>query len=79
MVTIRLKRLGRKKKPFYRIVVVERRNSRAGKVLETIGHYNPVPEETELEVNRERAQYWVSKGAVVSETVRNLLAAPAGA
>ncbi|MBI2839482.1 MAG: 30S ribosomal protein S16 [Acidobacteria bacterium] len=77
MVTIRLKRLGRKKSPFYRIVVVERRNSRAGKVLETLGHYNPLPAARDMKVDRERAAHWISKGAVVSETVKTLLAAPA--
>lgn len=75
MVTIRLKRLGRKKAPFYRIVVVERRNSRAGKVLETLGHYNPAPSERDIKLNQERAAHWISKGAVLSETVKSLMAA----
>lgn len=75
MVTIRLKRLGRKKAPFYRIVVVERRNSRAGEVLETLGHYNPAPSERDVKLNRERAAHWISKGAVLSETVKSLMAA----
>jgi len=79
MVTIRLKRLGRNKKPFYRIVVVERRNSRAGRVLEILGHYNPLPEATAVVLDRERAAHWISKGAEVSETVRSLLAAPPAA
>ncbi|MEW6365562.1 MAG: 30S ribosomal protein S16 [Acidobacteriota bacterium] len=74
MVTIRLKRLGRKKTPFYRIVVVERRQSRAGRVLETLGHYDPLPATPAVELDRERATYWISKGAGVSPTVRTLLA-----
>ncbi len=75
MVTIRLKRLGRNKKPFYRIVVVERSNSRAGKVLDTLGFYNPIPAAADVKLDRDRAAYWISKGAEVSETVRSLLAA----
>lgn len=74
MVTIRLKRLGRKKSPFYRIVVVERSNSRAGRVLDTLGHYNPTPASRDVKLDRERAAYWISKGAEISETVKSLLA-----
>ena len=79
MLSMRLMRFGAAKKPFYRIVVVERRNSRAGKVLEILGHYNPLPEATAVVLDRERAAHWISKGAEVSETVRSLLTAPPAA
>lgn len=77
MVTIRLKRLGRKKTPFYRVVVVERRNSRAGRVLDTLGHYDPLPEAKQVTIDREKTQQWIARGAQLSDTVRTLLATTA--
>ena len=55
MVKIRLKRMGMKKKPFYRLVVTDSRNPRAGRFIEEIGYYNPVSEPGELKINEERA------------------------
>jgi len=70
---IRLKRLGGKHDPHFRIVVVDGRNRRDGKAIEELGHYNPTRNPVLLEVNRERALYWLGVGAQPSETVRSLL------
>lgn len=72
-VKIRLRRMGAKKKPFYRIVVADSRFPRDGRSLEEIGYFNPLTEPNELKVNEERAAYWLSVGAQPSETVRALL------
>lgn len=71
-VKIRLKRMGTNKKPFNRIVVCDERIQRDGRVLEEIGIYNPLKEPYVVEVNKERALYWMDKGAILSETVKNL-------
>lgn len=75
MVTIRLARGGATRRPFYHIVVTDRRNRRDGRYIERLGFFNPVAtgSETELEVNVERADYWVSQGAQVSDSVKRLL------
>ena len=73
MVTMRLSRIGSKKRPFYRIVVIDKRRARNGRFLEVIGQYNPIANPVHMEVNAERAQYWLSKGAEPSETVRSIL------
>ena len=73
MVKIRLKRMGMKKKPFYRIVVIDSRSARNGRAIEEIGYYNPVSEPVELKINGERAKYWLSTGAQPTDTVRALL------
>ena len=73
MVKIRLKRMGMKKEPFYRIVITDSRNARDGRAIEEIGYYNPVSEPVELKINEERAKYWVATGAQPTETVRSLL------
>ena len=73
MVKIRLKRMGMKKKPFYRIVVADERTTRDGRPLEEIGYYNPVSEPVELKVDVEKAQGWMRKGAQPTDTVRGLL------
>ena len=73
MVTIRLARIGSKKRPYYRIVVIEKRRARNGRFLEILGQYNPIANPTQVEINSERAQYWLSKGAEPSETVRSIL------
>lgn len=73
MVKIRLKRLGSKKKPFYRIVVSDVRSSRDGKFIEEIGTYDPLKDPGELKVKEERVTDWISKGAKPTDTVRALL------
>ena len=73
MVTMRLARIGSKKRPFYRIVVIDKRRARNGRFLEVLGQYNPIANPTQIVINSERAQYWLSKGAEPSETVRSIL------
>lgn len=73
MVTMRLSRIGSKKRPYYRIVVIDKRRARNGRFLEVIGQYNPIANPVQMEVNAERTQYWLSKGAEPSETVRSIL------
>ncbi|MCE3039903.1 30S ribosomal protein S16 [Helicobacter anatolicus] len=69
---IRLTRMGRKKKPFYRIVVTDSRKRRDGGWIESIGSYNPLLENTSVKVNEERLNYWKSVGAKMSERVEKL-------
>ncbi|MBZ5564739.1 MAG: 30S ribosomal protein S16 [Acidobacteriia bacterium] len=73
MLRIRLARTGAKKQSSYRIVVIERENARDGRFVEILGHYNPRHEPPELVLNRERADYWLSRGAQPSETIRSFL------
>ena len=73
MVTMRLARIGSKKRPYYRIVVIDKRRARNGRFLEVVGQYNPIANPVQMEINAERAQYWLSKGALPSETVRSIL------
>ena len=73
MVMIRLSRIGSTKRPYYRIVVIDKRRARNGRFLEVVGQYNPIANPVQMEVNAERAQYWLSKGAMPSETVRSIL------
>lgn len=73
MVKIRLRRVGAKKMPFYRIVVADSRTARNGKVIEEIGVYDPSAENNKLKVDLERANYWVSQGAQPTDTVRALI------
>ena len=73
MVAMRLTRIGSKKRPYYRIVVVDKRRARNGRFLEVVGQYNPLANPAQVDINAERAQYWLSKGASPSETVRSLL------
>ncbi|MBE3101314.1 MAG: 30S ribosomal protein S16 [Firmicutes bacterium] len=72
-VKIRLKRMGAKKNPFYRVVVADSRFPRDGRFLEEIGYYNPNTDPSEVKINAERAQDWLSKGAQPTDTVRALL------
>ncbi|AWI12128.1 MULTISPECIES: 30S ribosomal protein S16 [Bacillaceae] len=72
-VKIRLKRMGAKKSPFYRIVVADSRSPRDGRQIETIGTYNPLTDPATLEINEELALKWLRNGAKPSDTVRNLL------
>jgi small subunit ribosomal protein S16 len=73
MVKIRLKRIGAKKKPFYRIVVADSRSPRDGKFIEQIGTYNPLTDPSEIKVDAEKAKKWLSTGAQPTETVKKLL------
>jgi len=70
---MRLSRIGSKKRPYYRIVVIDKRRARNGRFLEVVGQYNPIANPVQMEINAERAQYWLSKGALPSETVRSIL------
>ena len=72
-VKLRLKRMGSKKKPFYRIVAADSRVARDGKFIELVGTYNPVSEPAEVKVNEEVALKWLSNGAQPTDTVRDLL------
>ncbi len=71
-VRIRLKRVGAKKKPFYRVVVADSRYPRDGRFIEEIGYYNPTTKPTTFEVNAEKVQQWLAKGAKPSDTVKAL-------
>ena len=73
MLMIRLARFGAKKKPFYRIVVIEKERARNGRNLEVVGHYNPLTDPAKVELNRERIAHWTSHGAQLSETVARLI------
>jgi small subunit ribosomal protein S16 len=75
MVTIRMSRGGAKKRPFYHIVVTDSRNKRDGRYIERIGLFNPIATggEEKLRIDTERADYWCSKGAQVSDRVAKLL------
>ncbi len=73
MLKIRLRRMGAKKAPFYRIVVADSRAPRDGACVEELGYYNPLSNPVELNVNNEKAVQWVKKGAQPTETVRALL------
>lgn len=71
-VKIRLKRMGAKKKPFYRIVVTDSRCPRDGKFIEEIGYYNPLVEEKTVKVDSEKVQQWIKNGAKPTDTVDRL-------
>ena len=73
MVKIRLKRMGMKKKPFYRVVVADERATRDGRFIDEIGYYNPVSNPVELKIDAEKAQTWLKNGAQPTDTVRALL------
>lgn len=69
---IRLKRMGAKKAPFYRLVVADSRAPRDGRNVEEIGFYNPTVNPAVIEVNREKAEYWLKQGVQMSDTVRGI-------
>ena len=69
MLKIRLKRTGRRGQPHYRIVVMEAKKPRDGKTIEEIGYYNPRNKPTTFDLDKERAEYWLSKGAQPSDTI----------
>jgi small subunit ribosomal protein S16 len=87
MVVIRLRKMGSKKRPFFRVVVTDSRAARDSSFVEIVGHYNPRTKPAKVEIQRDRIDYWVGKGAQLSDTVRTLLkrhmsapaSAPAGA
>lgn len=74
-VKLRLKRMGRTHRPFYRVNAIDSRNPRDGRVLEELGTYDPVNKDkaAQVQLNKERIEYWLGVGAIPSETVRNLL------
>ena len=73
MVKIRLRRMGAKKAPFYRIVVADSRSPRDGRCIEEIGTYNPLTEPATITIDAEKAQTWIKNGAQPTDTVRGLL------
>ena len=73
MVKIRLRRVGAKKAPFYRVVVADSRFPRDGRFIEEIGTYNPLTDPVEIKIDSERAQQWIKNGAQPTDTVRVLL------
>lgn len=74
-VRIRLRRMGAKKRPFYRIVVADSRSPRDGRFIEEIGYYNPISKPREIKIDTEKAAEWLDKGAQPSETVKALFKA----
>ena len=72
-VKIRLKRLGAKKSPFYRVVVTDERSPRDGKFIEEIGYYNPLTDPVDIKIDAEKAAKWIKNGAQPTDTVRALL------
>ena len=73
MVKMRLKRIGAKKAPFYRVVVADSRYPRNGRFIEEIGTYNPLAEPAQVNIDGEKAKAWITKGAQPTETVKALL------
>lgn len=72
-VKIRLKRMGAKKKPFYRVVVADSRSPRDGRFIEELGYYDPLKDPAEIKIDAEKAAQWLSNGAQPTDTVRALL------
>jgi len=72
-VRIRLKRMGRRNRPFYRIVVADSRSPRDGRFIETLGHYDPLTDPAVIKVDEERVRKWIESGAEPTETVKSLL------
>jgi small subunit ribosomal protein S16 len=73
MVRIRLRRMGATKRPYYRVVVADSRSPRDGRFIENIGRYHPLEDPSVIDIDEDRALYWLSKGAKPSEQVENLL------
>ena len=74
---IRLARMGARKQPYYRVVVIEKERARNGRALEVVGTYNPRTTPASVELKRDRIEHWLSKGAKLSDTVNRLFAKPA--
>ena len=72
-VKIRLRRMGAKKAPFYRVVVADERSPRDGKFLDDIGYYNPLTNPADVKIDAEKAEKWLNNGAQPTETVKSLL------
>lgn len=72
-VKIRLKRIGAKKSPFYRVIVADERSPRNGKFIEELGYYNPMSDPAEIKIDAEKANKWLENGAQPTDTVRALL------
>lgn len=73
MVKIRLRRMGRRNRPFYRVVVSDSRSPRDGKFIEIIGHYNPLTDPATISIDEEKALKWLRSGAQPTDTVRSFL------
>jgi small subunit ribosomal protein S16 len=73
VLTIRLSRIGKKKKPFYRVVVIERTRARNGRVRELVGTYDPLKKPAEVKLDADRIKYWMSVGAQPSDTVKSFI------
>jgi len=73
MLAIRMRKMGSKKRPFFRVVVTDSRVARDSCFVEILGHYNPRLKPAKVEINRERIDYWVKQGAKMSDTVRTLV------
>ena len=73
MLVIRLARFGAKKKPTYRVVVIEKERARNSRSVEVVGHYNPISQPAEIVLKRDRIEYWTKNGAQLSDTVTRLL------
>ena len=76
MLMIRLARIGKKKHPFYRVVVTEKTRPRNGRFVEIVGTYDPLKKPAAVQLDRERVEHWMSKGAQPSDTVRSFLRNP---
>jgi small subunit ribosomal protein S16 len=78
VLAIRLARIGARKQPYYRVVVIDKERARNGRAVEVVGQYNPRTNPATINLKRDRIEYWLSKGAQASDTVQRLLAkAPA--
>lgn len=73
MVKIRLRRMGAKKNPFYRVIVADSRSPRDGRFIEELGTYDPLAEPAQIKIDLERAKYWIANGAQPTDTVKALL------
>ena len=73
MLMIRLARFGAKKKPFYRVVVIEKERARNGRALEVVGHYNPLSTPAQVVLKHDRLEHWKKHGAQMSDTVKRLV------
>lgn len=73
MLSIRLRRTGSTKRPYYRVVVADSRDWRDGRFVEVLGHYDPREDPVVVKIDQERAKYWIGKGAKASDTVQSLL------
>ena len=73
MLMIRLARFGAKKKPFYRVVVIDKERARNGRALEVVGHYNPLGTPAQVSLKRDRIEHWTKNGAQLSDTVKRLV------